>query len=263
MSEFAPVNSLEITLRTLLRDRHTPFWSFYTPLAAVPLWIIARHHPELDGSEHVAPPGQNPEVCVFNFPNGEIIGLYTAYCRAEAVMKKWDISPAHFQPVSAPGYQLLRFLQSMDKQITINCGLKDAQYTLDPDMIEILLSRPEPKPVEPHPQRQLASPEGDPQRFLGPVREFLGKQPTVRAAWIFARTDAPPQPPGHHAYELMLLMRDPEDKSLLHQVEVMAKALTPVEMDWVTSVMLSDDHSLRNLAAQQPPFYQAPDFLAR
>ena len=263
MNKFVPVNSLEITLRTLLRDRQTPLWSFYTPLAAFPLWIIAAHHPELDGSDLVAPPGQNPEVCVFQFPKGEIIGIYTAHCRAEAAMKQWDISPAKWTAISAPGYSLLRFLHPMDKQLTINCGVKDGQYTLDPDLVEILLSRPEPPPLASQPQRKIKPPGGDPQRFLGPVREFLQRQPTVRAAWIFARSDAAPQRPGHHAYELLLLMRDPEDKSLLHQVELMAKSLTPVEMDWVTGVMTGDDNSLCNLAAQQVPFYQAPDFPAR
>jgi len=263
MNQFVPVNSLEITLRTLLRDRNTPLWSFYTPLAAFPLWIIARHYPELDGSDQVAPKGKNPEVCVFNFPNGEIVGLYTAHCRAQAAMKVWDISPAKWIAISAPGYQLLRFLQLMDKQITMNCGVKDGQYTLDPDMVEILLSRPEPVPVGSQPQRKVRVPEGDPQRFLGPVREFLAKQPTVRAAWIFGRTDAPPQRPGHYAYEFMLIMREPEDKSLLHPVEVMLKALTPVEMDWVTGVLMGDDESFRKFAAEQPPFYQAADFPAR
>lgn len=263
MSEFIPVNSLEITLRTLLRDRNTPLWSFYTPLAAFPLWIIARHYPELDGSDRVAPEGKNPEVCVFSFPKGDIIGLYTAQCRAQAAMKLWDIPPAQWAPISAQGYGLLHYLHSMDKQITMNCGLKDAQYTLDPDMVEILLSRPEPPPAESQPQRKVRLPEGDPQHFLGPLREFLAKQPAVRAAWIFGRTDAPPQKPGHHAYEFSLLMRDPEDKSLLQPVETMLKALTPVEMDWVTGVLMGDDQSFRNFAAEQPPFYQAADFPAR
>ena len=58
MATFTPVNSLETKLRTLLADRNTPLWSFYTPLAASPLWVIVRHHPELDGSDLVAPPGK-------------------------------------------------------------------------------------------------------------------------------------------------------------------------------------------------------------
>lgn len=261
MSEFDPVNSIELVLRKLLRDRNTPLWDFYTPLAASPLVIIARHHPELDGSDRVAPPGKNPEVCVFNFPSGEIIGIYTASCRAEAVMKQWDISPALWAPISTTGHGLLRFLRPMNKQLTINCGLKDAQYTLDPDMVDILLSRPAPTPIKAQPKHTLAPPEGDPQCFLAPVREFLSKQPTVRAAWIFNRAAASPQRPGHHAYEFMLLMRDPEDKSLFHQVEVMTKALTPVEMDWSVGSMMGDDNSLRNLAIEHPPFYAAPDFL--
>src|ERR1039458_7307055 len=46
MANFTPVNSLETKLRTLLADRNTPLWSFYTPLAAAPLWIIVRHRSE-------------------------------------------------------------------------------------------------------------------------------------------------------------------------------------------------------------------------
>jgi hypothetical protein len=42
---------------------------------------------------------------------------------------------------------------------------------------------------------------------------------------------------------------------------VIVKALTPVEMEWITSVLMADDKSLRNLTKQAPPFYARPDFL--
>lgn len=51
MSEFVPVNSLELSLRKLLADRNTPLWSFYTPLGAARLWIMVKHYPELDESD--------------------------------------------------------------------------------------------------------------------------------------------------------------------------------------------------------------------
>ena len=63
------------------------------------------------------------------------------------------------------------------------------------------------------------------------------------------------------AYEVMLVMRDPEDKSLLDQVETMAKALTPVHIEWNSGVMMGEDIMLRRLAERQPPFYTAPGFL--
>ena len=41
----------------------------------------------------------------------------------------------------------------------------------------------------------------------------------------------------------------------------MAKALTPVEMEWTPTLLLGDKQSLRNLAKMQPPLYAAPGFL--
>src|SRR5471030_2025466 len=129
-------------------------------------------------------------------------------------------------------------------------------------MVKILLSRPEPKPAYEGPTQQANfEPEGDPQRYLGPLRDFLAKQPNVRAAWILTRAPAAPLPGGSSPYEIELLLRNPEDNSLLDKVGTMAKALTPVEMEWATGVMMADDNSLRRLAEKHPPFYQAHDFL--
>ena len=85
MATFTPVNSFEMVLRTLLTDRNTPHGNFYTPLAAAPLWIIVQNHPELDGSNLVAPPGENPAVCLFKGPQATYIGLYTSLGRAQVL----------------------------------------------------------------------------------------------------------------------------------------------------------------------------------
>lgn len=257
MSVFVPVNSIETRLRAMIQDKNTLSWSFYTPLAAAELWILARNRPEEDGSNDL----QNPEVCIFNHPGHSFIGIYTARDRAEAVMAQWQLSEREWIPVSAPGYQLLRYLGE-NHELWMNAGLKDCQYHLDPEMVEILLSRPEP-PVEKATHHVALNADHDPKKFLGPLREFLSRQSTVRAAWVFGQQPDAPLPAGHCAYEVELLMEDPEDQSLLEQVRVMAKALTPVEMEWTVGVMLADDRSLRNLAKQQRPFYAAPDFLKK
>jgi hypothetical protein len=53
-------------------------------------------------------------------------------------------------------------------------------------------------------------------------------------------------------------MDDPEDKSLLPQVGVMVRALTPVEMECVPAMLMADDQSLRNLAKQNRHSTRAP-----
>ena len=78
MSDFVPVNSLEIQLRALLQDRNTPSWNFYTPLAAAPIWIFVRNYPELDGSDLIAPEGKNPEICVFSWASKLVPSSYSA-----------------------------------------------------------------------------------------------------------------------------------------------------------------------------------------
>jgi SseB protein C-terminal domain len=256
-----PVNSLETKLRALLTDPNTLTWSFFTPLAAAPLWIIVRHHPELDGSGLIAPAGKNPQICIFNFPQGALIGLYTAGARAQEAFTKWNISKHDWTIVSAPGYQLLKLLTTFEAGLTINLGLKDCQYHLDPDMVEILLSRPEPA-YGPQPARKInLQPAGDPEQHLAALREFLGRQPKVRAAWIFGQKPDSPLPANGRSYEFSLLMDDPEDKSLLPEIEMMVKALTPVEMEWTTAVLMADDQSLRNLTKKKQPFYARTDFL--
>jgi SseB protein N-terminal domain len=261
MTTFKPVNGLETKLRALLTDRNTPLWDFYTPLAASPLWVIVRHHPELDGSDLVAPPGQNPQVCTFNFPQGDYIGLYTSPGRAQQAFAQWEISKHDWVVVSAPGYQLLKLLKDSEASLCINVGVKECQYNLDPDMVEILLSRPEPKYDEPPVRKIVLEPAGGPEKHLAPLREFLGRQPKVRAAWIFGQKSDSPQPAGSKFYEFSLLMDDPEDKSLLPEVGIMVKALTPVEMEWTTAVLMADDQNLRKLVKKKPPFYARPDFL--
>jgi hypothetical protein len=261
MATFTPVNSLETKLRTLLADPNTLTWSFYTPLAAAPLWVIVRHHPELDGSDLVAPPGKNPEICTFNFPQGAFIGLYTSPGRAQQALAQWKMSPHDWAVVSAPGYQLLKMVATFDANLCINIGVKDCQYNLDPDMVEILLSRPEPKYDVQSARKAVFDPGDDPAKHLGPLRDFLGRQPKVRAAWIYRQQPAATQSAGNTTYEIGLVMDDPEDKSLLHEVGVMAKALTPVEIECVPALLLADDQSLRNLTKQKPPFYARPDFL--
>ena len=261
MVAFIPANSLETKLRAILTDPHTPSWSFYTPLAAAQLWIITRHYPKLDGSDLVAPEGQNPGVCIFRGPEQSAIGIYTAESRVEEAFAKWKLSPAEMTYVSAPGYQLLRYLSEMNASLWINCGLPECQYHLDPDMVEILLSRPEPTYDKQEVHPVIIAPADDPAHLLGPLRDFLRQQPQVRATWIFGQSEDTPLPAGHRGYELGLLMEDPEDNSLLERMNVMLKALTPVEMEWTTATLMADERSLRNLSKQRPPFYAAPGFL--
>ncbi len=266
MADFIPVNSLEAKLRALMQDTHTPSWSFYTPLAAAQLWIIIKNHPELDGSELAVPEGENPEVLVFE---GELkketfVGIYTAACRAEEVFNRFGLSRAEYTYVSAPGYQLLGYLIKLDVHYLImNEGVKEGRYQLDPDMVEILLSRPEPSYEQPKESVLVFEPDEALLRALEPLKEFLGRQPNVRAAWILMEKPDKPLPPGHLACQVGLLMNDPDDESLLQKVEVMAKALTPIETEWHSSLLMADDQSLRNLMKQQKPFYQAPGFLGR
>jgi hypothetical protein len=261
MKTFTPVNSLEVILRTLLADRNTPLWSFYTPLAAAPLWVIVQNHPELDGSDEVAPPGQNPAVCIFKGPQDSYIGLYTSAGRAQAAFTQLKISPREMTIVSAPGYQLLKLVSHYDADLWINCGQKECEYHLDPDMVEILLSRPEPK-YEDQPAGEIVlEPAEELEQHLAPIRDFLGRQPKVRAAWLYLQKPAPPRPAGDPVYELGLVLDDPEDTRILREVGVMAKALTPVEMECVPAVLMADDQSLRNLAKLKPTFYARPDFL--
>jgi hypothetical protein len=145
--------------------------------------------------------------------------------------------------------------------LCINVGLKECQYGLDPDMVEILLSRPEPQYDTQPSGKIVMEPAGELEKHLAPLRDFLTRQPKVRAAWIYRQKPATPLPAENPVYEIGLVMDDPEDKSLLPQVGVMAKALTPVEMECVPAMLMADDQSLRNLTKQKPPFYARPDFL--
>ncbi len=262
--DFTPTNTLEEQLRRVLTDKNTPLWDFYTPLAASALWIVVPHHPELDGTDLVAPPGQNPAVCIFRGKNmaGEetsYLGVYSAKCRAEAALKLWEY-PQPMTCVSAKGHQLLRFLVTQDAdELWLNFGLPECQYGMDPDMIDILLERPEPP--DPEPPRVVAQPEGDPAKFLAPVKSLLAREASVRAAWIFEAKVSEPEMRGQCCYELALLMQNPDDEHLLQQVETMAKALTPVQMEWAATLLRGEDTAFQQLAERHPPFYAARGFL--
>jgi len=255
VNTFTPVNALEVQLRRVMSDKNTPLWDFYTPLAAASLWVFVRNYPELDGSDLVAPPGQNPEFCVFEGKDSSCVALYTARSRAQAAFEKYKISPQAMAIVSAPGYQLLKALKDGESHLVLNLGLPECQYVLDPDMVEILLERPEPVYDKPPDAVVGMEPTSEVDEHLAPLREFLAKQPQVRAAWVF------PVRQQSHGYEVHLVMDDPEDDSLLKQVGTMVKALTPVEMECAVATMMGDDQSLRNLSQRKPPFYRRADFL--
>jgi hypothetical protein len=262
MSDFIPVNSLEIALRNMIRDKHTKSWTFYTPLGSSRLWIFAKNYPELDGADRPVPEGQNPEVCVFTGPDNSYIGLYTAYNRAEAAFTALKLDPATFAIISGQGFELLRYLKEHDANFLMNLGLPECQYYLDPDMVDIVLERPAPEPLSDEPQEIVSFDlSGDPGQHLGPLRDFLATQPTVRAAWIVSTGASEGERVRSQNYLLQLLMRDPEDDNLLEKARTMAKALTPVEMEWESGAIMADDDSLRRLAQEHAPFYRAPDFL--
>ncbi|MBE7497619.1 MAG: enhanced serine sensitivity protein SseB C-terminal domain-containing protein [Verrucomicrobiaceae bacterium] len=263
--DFTPQNPLEEQLKRLLTDKNTPYLDFYMPLAASPLWIVVPHHPELDGTDLVAPRGQNPAVPVWSGPgpDGETVkyvGIYSSELRARKGVEMHESRmPGKMTCVSAKGHGLLRFMKTFGADILLNMGQKECQYDLDPDLIDYLLEQPEPP--DPEPPRTVARPEGDPAKFLGPVKELLARDAAVRAAWIFESKPAAPLPRGHACYELALLMHDPDDEHLLQKVETMAKALTPVQMEWTTSLLRGGHEAFRELAGNHPPFYAARDFL--
>lgn len=258
--DFNPQNVLEDQLKRVLTDTNTPLWDFYTPLAAQPLWIT------VPASADPEKTGQNPPVCIFDGKNmaGEptrYLGVYSSRSRAEQTLTLWTF-PAPMICVASKGYQILRYLvtQGAD-ELWLNFGLPECQYRLDPDMIDILLERPEPSDAPRSPERMVHEPEGDPAKFLQPVKELLARDAAVRAAWIFeARTDEE-RPRGHASYELALLMKNSDDDHLLSQVEMMAKALTPVQMDWAATMLRGEDAAFRQLAERHPPFYTAKGFL--
>ncbi len=260
MPDFIPANSIELELRNLLRDRNTPSWNFYTPLAAASLWVIAKNHPELDGSEHFAPPGENPHVLTFKGPDGSWLGLYTAPERTKDVFTRWKLPEHDYQVIPAPGYQLLRYAVALEAQVCINLGCPECQYTPDPDMIQILLDRGEPAYETREKAEADFAPAGNPEQYLAPLRDFLSQQSGVRAAWVLRRVDPDDPAATKEPYEIELLLRDPDDRSLLGKVTTMAKALTPVEMEWIAGTMMADDQSLRHLARRHSPFYTSPEF---
>lgn len=262
MTDFIPANDLEIALRNIISGKDGRVWPFYTPLGSSRLWIFARNYPELDGSDEAAPKGKNPDICVFTGPGDPYIGLYTSYSRAEKAFATLKLDPVTFAIISGQGFELLRYLIGFDASVLVNLGLPECQYYLDTDLIEILLKRPAPEPLPAEPQEIVSFDHSvDPAQHLGPLRDFLATQPTVRAAWIVSTGASEEERAGSQRYLVQLLMRDPEDQSLLQKVSTIAKALTPVEMEWESAVIMADEHNLRRLAQEHLPFYQAPDFL--
>ena len=132
-------------------------------------------------------------------------------------------------------------------------------------MVEILLSRPKPQAADAAPRRTNFDPDLDAARHFGPVRDFLRRQPHVRAAWLTEiEADAAAEGASSAAagvYDFMLLMDDPEDESLLDEAGTMFEALSPISVECRPALMNGDDESMRRLADQHPPFYRRADFL--
>ncbi|MGB8167147.1 MAG: enhanced serine sensitivity protein SseB C-terminal domain-containing protein [Chthoniobacteraceae bacterium] len=257
MAEFIPTNSLEILLRNLLRDKQTPVWSFFTPLAAAELFIIAKHYPELDGSDAVAPEGENPAVCTFHGGERSWIGVYTSRERARQAMEVCNVPKDQFTCISAQGHGLLTYLNTMDSELWINAGLTECQYHCDPDIIDLLVSRPAPPPPAGPAELLALDPDAEPPAFLAPLHDFLAQQPRVRAAWVFEKGEEG----GKLLYDVGLVATDPTDNDILSKVSTVLRAVSPVTVEATAMMMMADDTSLRRLANDQPPFYQAPDFL--
>ena len=269
MPPFQPVNPLESLLRKLLSGEDGRVWQFLTPLAAAPVWLITKHYPELDGSDLVAPEGQNPAFLSLEFPTGKYIGLYTSEQRAQTAFDVYHISRVDFTTVSTQCHGLLKLLQfayaeDENTHVFVNLGTEDGCYHLSMEWIGYMLERPAPPPLTRTEPELLVDPcpPGNPGAPLGPIRDFLAKTPTVRAAFILG---VPPDVPGEPAparYDFALVMVDPDDKSLEQRVTVMLKALTPLEEEWSVGTLMAPDEAYRQMAAANPPFYAAPGFLA-
>ena len=271
MAAFLPVNSLEIALRKLITGEDGRIWQVLTPMASATLWLLVRHYPELDGSALLAPPGQNPEICVFHGREGSVISVYTAEERVRAAFESFGLSPADFTWIHAPGYGLLKWLhaeatgggESSGAHLVVNFGVENAYYDIKTEMVGYLLERPEPPPDPVVPDLSaVLHPPGDPAGTLGPLRDFLAGSPNVRAAWIFAVPPGADGTPSTGKYDLALVMVDPEDQSLLERVNLILKAVTPVETEWSAAFLLAPDETYRRMAAERAPFYAAPGFLA-
>ena len=257
MADFTPTNSLEIALRNLLRDKDTPVWNFYTPLAAAQLYVIVKDYPELDGSDAVAPNGENPSVCVFHADERSWMGVYTSADRAREAMESCKIPAREFTCISAQGHGLLGYLSTIEGELWINAGLVECQYHLDADLLEILLSRPAPPPPTAPADAFVVNRDAEAPAFLAPLREFLARHPEVRAVWVFEKEE----PGGKLRFDIGLLATDPTDNETLKKVATAVKAITPVEIESETVMLMADDTSLGKLARDQPPFYQSPSFL--
>lgn len=166
-----------------------------------------------------------------------------------------------YTQIASTGFALLGWLSPFDADLVINAGLPECQLQLDPDLVEILLERPEPPPANEAGSGDVVfDPPDELRESLAPLHDFLSAQPEVRAAWLFT---APPEaalPPGHGAYTIGLLMADPEDERFLDKAAIMAKALTPVEMEWSSMLLMADGASIEKMATRHRPFYAAPGF---
>lgn len=264
MDSFRPVNPLEIALKRFLTGVDGRYWQWLTPLASAPLWVLVQHYPELDGTNLSAPPGQNPGLCVFNTRDGKIVSVYTSEERVRAAFARFELSRTDFTWVFAPGYRVLKWLwatahdggETDGAWVVVNYGVDDAYWGGDQQMIELLLEKPEPPPDPATPQEMVTFQlPGDPEARLGPLRDELARLPEVLAAWVLAR----PEP---HQYDLALVTASVDNDALLARVNLVLKAVTPVDEEWSAALLTGDDRSLRQMVAERAPFYRAAGFLA-
>lgn len=258
MAEFIPTNSLDILLRNLIRNKQTPIWSFFTPLAAAEVFIIAKRYRDAQGREAEPPKGENPAVAVFTSGEQTWIGIYTSRDRVRKAMELCKVPEDDYTYVWALGHGVLSYLNTMDAELWINGGLKECQYRCDPDIVDILISRPAPPPPEKPKEHLQLDPDAEAPAFLGPLHDFLAAQPRVRAAWVFDQGEEG----GKLRYEVGIVATDPTDDEILEKISTVLRAVSPLTVEATTMMMMADDTSLRKLASDQPPFYRAPDFLS-
>ncbi len=265
MSKFV-VNDLDRAVMALCRKKGV-MPDFYRAISQGDIFFLMRYHPEIEGQKLGLKNGDKLPFQVIRQEVGECALLYSSVDRAQEYLRAAKKSDRELIAASMPSLQALEILGGCGRHAIINFGCSTGSITIPPDMMRDLASG---KVFKPHSvgkpgenvQRRgfsLLDPAEYPTDIVQAAFEVMRRFANFRAAWIFG---LPPEPPGEKkTYALMVLM-DPRDEVIFHELNMAAQAATGQVVELDIGFALEDNPAyIASMFAAARPFYVAADYV--
>lgn len=261
-------NKLDYALAAFLRSRSAMPELLRQLAAAETLYSLVPYHPEVVDGEMSIQNGSPFPFIRLQGEEGDTVPIFSCLDRVEESLERAGVPANTFVSAALPGRQMLEVIGVMNFHAELNKSCHPGSFIMPPAMMrdlacgEVFQPKAETGLSE---ERTLKfiDPADYPTDLVQPLFELMRRHKNFRAAWIFGLPE-PPLTADLTRYQLMVLM-DPRDEHIFHELNIVAQNACYKTVEVHLGRLREDDpaymESFVDLAP--PPFYAAPDFVAK